>query len=410
MRQRRMQDGGREGKRRVEMIEESILKREEKAVYALRSLYRRYGYLPYRMSKFEEYELYIRNKDFLVSDRIITFNDTNGRLLAMKPDVTLSIIKSVEDKKGCKQRVYYNENVYRVSGSTRQFKEIMQAGLECIGDIDLYDIFEVISLAAGSLALLSDSFILEISHLDLLSRVLEKVCPDKEFVRDAMYFISEKNEHDLKELCRRCGIDNNEAGVLAALVTAYGDRKKVLNILEKLCGCLFGEGKAPAAEKKSEGDACREAAASLLAAMKELSRMLDRLPFSDRILFDFSVVNDMNYYNGFVFHGFLDGVCDGILAGGQYDRMMEKMERSSGAVGFAVYLDLLEQLPQEKNDTDVDVLLLYDEGTDSAAVAEAVQKLAGEGKSVSAQKGVPGNLRYRETVDLRIQRESIFQE
>lgn len=75
-------------------MDESLLKSEEKAVLALRALYRKYGYLPFRMSKFEEYELYMRNKDFLVSDRIIAFNDTNGRLLALKPDVTLSIIKS----------------------------------------------------------------------------------------------------------------------------------------------------------------------------------------------------------------------------------------------------------------------------------------------------------------------------
>ena len=114
------------------MIDENILKSEEKAIYSLRSLYKRYGYMPFKMSKFEEYELYARNKDFLISDRIITFTDTNGKLLALKPDVTLSIIKNGEDKPGIKQKVYYNENVYRISGSTHQFKEIMQTGLECI--------------------------------------------------------------------------------------------------------------------------------------------------------------------------------------------------------------------------------------------------------------------------------------
>ena len=65
------------------MIDEKLLKREERAVYALRALYRQYGYQPFKMSKFEEYDLYVRNKDFLVSDRIITFNDTNGRLMAL---------------------------------------------------------------------------------------------------------------------------------------------------------------------------------------------------------------------------------------------------------------------------------------------------------------------------------------
>ena len=58
------------------MLDTKILKNEEKAVFALRKLYRQYGYLPYKMSKFESYEYYIQNKDFLVSDRFITFNDT----------------------------------------------------------------------------------------------------------------------------------------------------------------------------------------------------------------------------------------------------------------------------------------------------------------------------------------------
>ena len=112
------------------MLDEKVLKKEEEAIFALRSLYKRYGYVPFKMSKFEEYDLYVGNKDFLVSDRVITFNDTDGRLLALKPDVTLSIIKHTADEQGIKHKVFYNENVYRVSGTTGQFKEIMQMGLE----------------------------------------------------------------------------------------------------------------------------------------------------------------------------------------------------------------------------------------------------------------------------------------
>ena len=71
-----------------------VLKNEERAVFALRKLYRSFGYAPYKMSRFEEYDLYVRNKDFLVSDQVITFSDRSGRLLALKPDVTLSIVKN----------------------------------------------------------------------------------------------------------------------------------------------------------------------------------------------------------------------------------------------------------------------------------------------------------------------------
>ena len=61
-----------------------------------------------------KYDLYVRNKNFLKSDQIITFNDLNGKLMALRPDVTLSIVKNTKDcgDKLCKY--YYNENVYRL--------------------------------------------------------------------------------------------------------------------------------------------------------------------------------------------------------------------------------------------------------------------------------------------------------
>ena len=95
-------------------INESVLQRNERYVYALRELYFRYGFTPYRMSKFEEYDLYARNKDFLVSDNVITFTDTDGKLMALKPDVTLSIIKNSKDEPDVIRKVSYNENVYFV--------------------------------------------------------------------------------------------------------------------------------------------------------------------------------------------------------------------------------------------------------------------------------------------------------
>ena len=108
----------------------------------LEALCRKFGYAPYKMSRFEEYDLYVRNKDFLVSDQIITFSGSQGKLLALKPDVTLSIVKNAPDTPGVVQKVYYNENVYR------DYREILQAGLECVGDLGDYEIAEVALLAA----------------------------------------------------------------------------------------------------------------------------------------------------------------------------------------------------------------------------------------------------------------------
>lgn len=358
-----------------------LQKNEERAAIALRSLYGKYGYLPFKMSKFEEYELYIRNKDFLVSDRIITFNDTNGKLLALKPDVTLSIIKQGEDEVGVKQKVYYNENVYRVSENTNHYKEIMQSGVECIGDIDLYDIYEVLSLASQSLALISDKFVLEISHMGIVSAILDGACEDRAFAKSAIRYIAEKNAHDLVRLCAEYGLSSEKTQSITALVTIYGARDKVIAKLENVC--------------------TTDASRSALEQLKTLSSLFDETELGAHVIFDFSVVNDMSYYNGIVFKGFIDGICDGILAGGQYDKMMQRMGRRAGAIGFAVYLDMLEQLQAVTQGYDVDVLLIYSAATPLSDINAQVKKLTAQGLSVSAQKSIPQKLRYRQCIDMR---------
>ena len=149
------------------------LKYDEKAVSRLRALYGRYGYSQYRMRKFEEYDLYVRNKSFLISDHIITFTEPSGKLMALKPDVTLSIVKNSKDTPGYVQKVYYKENVYRDDRDSGSFKEIAQVGLECVGDSDTYSICEGLLLAVESLREISDAFVLDISHLGIVSAGLE---------------------------------------------------------------------------------------------------------------------------------------------------------------------------------------------------------------------------------------------
>ena len=74
------------------------------------------------------------------------------------------------------------------------------------------------------------------------------------------------------------------------------------------------------------------------------------------------------------------------------------MGRKSGAVGFAVYIDLLEQLQKTKKDYDVEVLLIYNDCDDKMKVKNEIKKYIEVGKTVSAQKQVTDNIRYKEIV------------
>ena len=295
-----------------------VLTAEEKTAFALRSLYAQNGYSKYRMSKFEEYDLYVRNKDFLVSGNVITFTDTDGRLMALKPDVTLSIIKNSKDNPSELMKVYYNENVYRVSKGTHSFKEIMQAGVECFGKVDGEVIASVVQLAKDSLDEVSSSNALEISHLGIISGVLDACGFDKEEKKSALLALGEKNEQSLKAICEEKGLSSSLCDIVCKLVSIYGDCEKVLPKLE-----IF-----------ALNEECKK-------AIDELSSVLSMLKSTKDIVIDFSVVNALNYYNGISFKGFVEGVPTSVLSGGQYDKLMQKMGRKSGAIGFAVYLDEL---------------------------------------------------------------------
>ena len=360
------------------MIDDKFLANEERAVFALRALYQGYGYVPFKMSKFEEYDLYVRNKDFLVSDRVITFNDTNGKLLALKPDVTLSIIKNATENS--KTRVYYNENVYRISGSTGQFKEIMQAGLECIGDVDVSDVYEALYLAAKSLESVSADYVLDISHMGLLSALLDECSSDECFKKEITELIAKKSAHEARDLCLRYGVSSEKTEEVCSLIGIYGDLDEVLPKLSALC----------------KSDAVKAA----ISELETISGLLKSDLPKGKVRFDISVVNNMSYYDGIVFSGFLSGICEAVLSGGEYGGLLSSMGKCGDAVGFALYLDLLSELDGDRADYDVDTVLLYNELTPVSIINEEKNKIRASGCSVLSAKKIPEKLRFCEIIDI----------
>ena len=304
-------------------IDDKILQGGERTAFALRSLYSSYGYTYYRMSKFEEYDFYAMNKDFLVSDNVLTFTDTNGKLMALKPDVTLSIIKSSRDEAGV-QKVFYSENVYRPSAND-SFKEIMQTGLECFGDIGIEEVAEVITLAVKSLRVMGEDCVLDISNLAVADALFEAcgVSPDdKRALYEAM---SEKNREKAEAIFARQGVMQEVADAAMNL----------LWISDTLPAAIRAIRSCPLSDCEATRDFL--AVLTLLAASDE----------ADKMRVDFSVVGDVNYYNGIVFKGFLKNIPAPVVSGGRYDRLMRKFKRDAGAIGFAVYTDLAEEKPRE---------------------------------------------------------------
>lgn len=360
-------------------MEKSVSQNEEKIAWQLSTLYQSHGYLQYKMSKFEPYELYAGNKDFLISNNILTFSDYSGRLMALKPDVTLSIVKNAVEKHISSEKVYYNENVYRTSPSDHKIREIPQMGLEFIGDLDCYGMSEVISLAAESLGLISPENILAVSHMGILSGILSEANVSTLEQKFLLECISQKNIHSLKNRLAELAVNEETSQRLETLVSLYGPIEQTIEALRQITK--------------------NTAAYESFCELESVFALLQTKPYAQNIVLDFSIVNNMNYYNGITFQGFVRGIPTSVLSGGRYDKLLRKFGNSKNAVGFAVYLDLLEQY-NKSPEYDVDVFVLYEHDADMALLSREVEKLLKKGLCVRVQNTMDPAVKYKKLVKL----------
>ena len=170
----------------------------EQATFRLRALYEQAGYRKYRASRFEEYALYQEYQRFLPDAQVITFTDLDGKLRAIKPDVTLSIAKTAQPAPGETLRYYYHENVYRPSAESHTFQEISQMGLEMLGAVGEAQVQQAVRLAAQSLAQLGAAWVLEVSHMGYLFGLFDALGVPENARPGLLEKLREKNAHELR--------------------------------------------------------------------------------------------------------------------------------------------------------------------------------------------------------------------
>ena len=350
--------------------------REEQAVAGITALFESYGYKNFKSGCFEEYSLYRENEKVLVGKNVITFTDLTGRLMAIRPDVTLSLIRRTDIAVGATEKYFYNERVYRRAAGGRDFREILQTGAEVVGVIDSLCEAELAELICKSLQIISPSYAVDISHVGFTEGLLSEFGSDGEEVKN---YLRRKDVHDFLKLAENKKFKIEAIDAFIAAVNSDGDAEKTLelarrNILNK----------------------------SMENAVDELEKLVRRLTcagFGDKISINFSMANDADYYSGLVFGGYIDGVPQCVLSGGRYDNLLHKFGKEGGAIGFAVYLGELERY-FAASDCIVDRLIIYDDGSEDEALkcAEIAQR---GGKSVRlCRSGQQSALRAVEITDL----------
>lgn len=343
---------------------EERMPKEDRLILSLSSLYEKYCYEKYSMAKFEEYSFYSDNRKFLPDEGIIAFNNSDGRLMALKPDITLSIVKNAKIGRQGQTKLYYNETVYRMSDETHDYREIKQTGVELLGDIDAYAQAELIFLALSSLHEIDGDFVLTLSHMGIVTHLVDSLALPVEVKKQLIRCFSHKSLHELAALCEENGLTEKTAGALAALLQLSGPLGSVLPALRALC----------------QDQVMRSAVEEIEGLYREMAGH----PFAEKIYFDGSVVNHIDYYNGLIFKGYVKNCPAPVLSGGRYDNLAHRIRDNACAIGFAVYLDGLNYYYPNHSQRKADVLILC--GGTADGLLGAVNGLVAKGKTVRVAK------------------------
>ncbi len=353
--------------------------RDEGLASGLMRLYKNYGYKKFKMRKFEKYDLYRENKSFLRNGNIITVTDPAGHLLALKPDITLSIVKNVLAA-SLPQKLYYNENIYFADSNAAEIKETTQVGLEYIGDLDIRALAEILLLAAESLGRAGGDYRIAISHMGIVSEILDSL-EVSESVKETIYsLISDKNLHGIKDICSSLSFDESVTNRICDLISVSGDFSSAI--------------------KSAESLVCGDVSRASLNELSALSEIISAFGLSDKFILDFSVMNDVSYYNGLVFQGFVSGIPKTVLSGGRYDNLVRRFGCETSAAGFAVAVDLIKEYRYSEPEFDYDVMLVYAEDCNPASVLKVQTEISANGSSCIAVSKEPEWIKCRKKIIL----------
>ena len=227
---------------------------------------------------------------------------------------------------------------------------------------------------------ISESCVVDVSDLAILFALYDYIGLSYETRKRMTSLISDKNTHEMKHLCEDMSVSAESTALLEELISYNGTPDEILPRLKAMAERIGAQAEFSEFE-------------SVVSSLDE--------ELQSKLRIDFSVVSDINYYNGIVFKGFIDKIPDSVLSGGRYDSLMQSMSRKSKAIGFAVYIDMLERFNIKEREFDYAAVLLYSENDSISTVKNAAQRLINEYGCVFTAKKLPEKATYGKLFELQ---------
>ncbi|WP_188456073.1 ATP phosphoribosyltransferase regulatory subunit [Virgibacillus oceani] len=322
--------------------------RREHLLAKIKDRFSTYGYQQIQTPTFEQYDLYKTITGTVNRDEMIKVIDPTGKVLVLRPDVTIPITRIIATNKQIpsgEKRFYYISNVFRNSIEQQDKKEHTQAGIENFGQNTPPLDAEIIALAIQTISDLGfKKFKLEIGHAGFFKELLKQINISEQNTSQLQQMIQAKNFSELKPFLETLSIHTDVKVALQQIPFLYGRPEDVM----KRAGTVI----------------LNERMNYTLSNLIEVYELLKIYGLEEFVSFDLGLINHMDYYSGIIFQGFVENFGKPVLMGGRYDTLAEQFDTDLPAIGFACDVDAIFDAMEgeglfSKKTSPLDIMILY---------------------------------------------------
>jgi ATP phosphoribosyltransferase regulatory subunit len=266
------------------------------------------------------------------AQRAFRFTDADGRMLALRPDVTSSVARAAATllAGGARPlRLCYTAQVFRQqSPSHAQWRrESEQLGCEQIGTGGSSADIETLAIAAEVLQRLglADRFTITLNDVQIFNGIAESLALDAVTRERMRQLIDIRDTAELRRFLAPLAADS-ETRAFAQLVERPGKSE------------ILAEARRLITNTRS---------ADALGRLARLWSVVEALGLADRFEIDLGDLSGLDYYTGLTFKIYVQGIGTRAGGGGRYDHLTANFGQPEPAIGFVLDVDALtDALPR----------------------------------------------------------------
>jgi ATP phosphoribosyltransferase regulatory subunit len=257
------------------------------------------------------------------------FSDTDGRMLAIRPDVTSLVARAAATlfaERRRPLRLCYVAPVFRqqLQSHAEWRRESTQIGSELIGANGSVADMEILAIVCEVLERLDldRHCSITLNDVEVFNGIAEQLKLHPDSRNEMRELVDTRNTADLERFLARYS-SAADSRAFAQLIQLSGKRKTLSDARRLITNA------------RSQ---------SALDRLERLWSVIESLQLVDRFEIDLGDVSRLDYYTGLTFKIYLSGAGARVGSGGRYDGLTASFGRAEPAVGFVLELDALTEV------------------------------------------------------------------